>query len=333
MSLLLAVAMFAPQPSIRIESVRAPFPSHCLAHEQWKDPVANSPVDLLDSTRWWTLCARAARENGYALNVRFAEAVQIDRLRVSRPPGRSATRIEVHFHNRALSTKVPIYFREVPIGKDGGEARLGGPLKWNPNLLDDEGFRTRRLAAGLDRREIPSPLTVDGITVVFRALEPGDDPPSLGPVSLWLGDRMLPLADAARARTEHAKWVGEGIDHTLRGKHLQGGERVLTFDAGGTLYDTEREAWDAGHHEEVRVSLGRWQVSGGRLELTRNGKTMPIEYLLDDAPQEVWFQTEPVRGVYRIVKSVPVAKESPTLLDAPPAPTTPAKPVKVIPVR
>ena len=333
MTLLLAVAMLAPPAAVRIESIRAPFPPHCLAHDQWRDPVANSPVDLFDSTRWWKLCARAAHEKDYALDVRFAEAVRIDRLRLSRPPGRSANHVEVQFHDRTLSTAVPVYFRQVPIGPEGGEARLTGPLKWNPNLLDDDAFRARRVAAGLDPYEMPTPMRVDGLTFVVRGLEKGDGPPSLGPVSLWLGDTMLPLQGGAAARKAHATWVGEGIQRVLRGKHLIATERVLSFDPSGVVHLTSRDAWNAGNHHETRTVLGRWRVADGRLEFATTGPYAPVEYTLDDAPQEVWLQTAPLRGVYRLVGTAPANTEAPPLLESPPDAPAPPQPVPVIPVR
>jgi len=316
---LLAVALWAPPTSVRIESMRAPHPSHCLADGQWRDPVANSPIDLFDSQRWWTLCERASLERDYALEVRLAAPVRIDRLRLSRPPSRSARRVEVHFHDHRLSRRIPIYFREVNIGPDGGEARLRGPLEWNPNLLDDEGFRARREAAGLDAYEIPTPLEIDGLTFVIRELEPGKARPALGPVSLWLDGRMLPLADAAAAREAHAKWLAIGLERILRGHHLLGGLRVLSFDARGLVYETEREAWDGGHHGALRVRLGRWRIAKGRLEFASEATFLPVEYTIDDAPHEVWLQTAPLAGVYRLVKQVPGTRAPPPLLVDPPA--------------
>ncbi len=338
MTALLAVALFAPPATLRVESIRAPHPPHCIAASQWSDPIANSPVDLFDSTRWWTVCARAAAERDYALDVRLAAPVRIDRVRISRPPLRSAKRIEVHFHDRSLSTKVPVYFREIAIGADGGEARLQGPLKWNPNLLEDDGFHARRKAAGFDRYQLDTPLRVDGLTFVLRELEPGEKEPAIGPVTLWLADKMIPLDDAAGTRQAHARWLGNRLSQTLRGQHLQAGLRVLTLDASGILFETVREAWDAGNHEETRVALGRWRVADGRFEFAAEGggDFAPVEYSIDDAPLEVWLQTEPLTGVYRIVKKVPVAPHEPALLGAPPPSTAPPKtapePV-VIPIR
>lgn len=336
MTALLAVALLAPPASLRIESVRAPHPPHCIAADQWRDPVANSPIDLFDSTRWWTVCARAARESDYAINVRLAEPVTLDRVRISRPPLRSARRIEVHFHDSSLSDRVPIYFREISVGPEGGEARLQGPLKWNPNLIDDDGFHSRRTAAGFDRYELPTPLKVDGLTFVLRALEPGEKEPAIGPVTLWLGDRMIPLDDAAGARKAHARWVGTRLSQTLRGLHLQAGLRVLSLDAAGIVFETEREAWDAGRHEERRVALGRWRIADGRFEFAPEGATdfVPVEYTIDDAPQEVWLQTTPLTGVYRVVTTVPVGVHAPALMLAPPPAPPTKKPERVvIPIR
>jgi hypothetical protein len=335
---LLAVALLAPPVSVRVESIRAPHPPHCIAAGQWRDPIANSPVDLFDSTRWWTVCARAAREGDYAIDVRLAEPVRTDRVRISRPPLRSAKRIEIHFYDSSLSTKVPIYFREIAVGADGGEARLQGPLKWNPNLIDDDGFHARRKAAGHDRYQLDTPLKVDRLTFVLRELEPGEKEPAIGPVTLWLGDRMLPLEDAAGARAEHARWIGTRLSQTLRGQHLQAGLRVLSLDASGIVFETVREAWDAGEHEAARVALGRWRIADGRFEFAAEGGAdyAPVEYTIDDAPHEVWLQTRPLTGVYRIVETVPAPKHEPALLGAPPPAAAPAKKAPervVIPIR
>lgn len=368
----LAVAAPEGAPTIAIASIRAPVPPHCLAAEQWKDPNARGPLNLFDGDpeRAWVMCPEAAREPDYTLEIRFEKPVTADELRLvlgaagleevrARPK-----RIDVGLRNGKLSTLFPINVRtlELPAGRRVHLLSLWGPLRWNPALIDDLGFHDRRRALGYDEHEIPMPLTIDGLTLVFRDLAPGAAPPAIGELTLLRDEKPVPVTGLDAARAAHVAFIERGLRHIVGGRYLVGAERTLHFAPDGAVWEIPAAAWKQGRTRpapetapaaadakppakapaasEVAAptrkpavaaepdrpprKIGAWRIAAGRLEYAREARFAPLEYLVDDAPHRVRL-CEPLAGTYTVRTAPPAAA------DTAPLPTLGADPLGELP--
>jgi hypothetical protein len=323
----------APTPEpIRVRDVRAPSMPHCFAEDQWVDPMANSPINLLDGDpeSAWTLCTEAAEMQDYTVRVRFAAPVAVDLVRLVIPPDTSGRmrpqRVEIALHDSALSDRLPIYFRELAIAPDRAfhDVGLTGKLSWNPSLINDVAFHARRRARRLDEFEIQKPLRTDGITLVFRKMGAGDRPPRIAELALQLGGRNLPVADVELARRNHAAYIEQGLRQVLEGNYLVSFRRVVGFGPDGTLWTITPDAFRGGAGmpsdgppivgDEAAVTstvvapprrAGRWRIEGGRLLMGREGGGAAVGYRVDRAPDEVKLLDGPFAGTWNAAAQPP----------------------------
>jgi len=343
------VTCAAAATPVKVKTIRAAQPPHCLAAEQWRAALKYAAVNLFDGdpATTWRLCPRAEREPGYALDVRFAGPVELDAVRIDLVAGaRAPARLDVAFYNTALSRRFPIHYAEMslPAGRTTHELSLDGPLKWNPMLLNDLGFRERRRKAGYSETEVPRPLAVDGITLVFRKLAPGAGPVEIADLTLLRDEEALPVEGLDAARKRYIDFLARGLRHILADRYLVAEDRVLCFAKGGKLREHTPEDWKAGKVDGGKI-LGTWRIEAGRLELRSRHKFEPVSYFIDDAPFKVELLSKPVAGTYRVATRPPKAEgskgpaptlgadptgEPPPLLDDEPPP--PAKDGPKIPI-
>ena len=66
--------------SLTVSEVSAPYPKHCLDQRQWLNPQEFSPYNLFDpdSSRVWQLCDYAIKDQGYTVNFKLTQPIEID---------------------------------------------------------------------------------------------------------------------------------------------------------------------------------------------------------------------------------------------------------------
>jgi hypothetical protein len=337
----------ASEPSVTVTEVRAPSPPHCLADEQWKDADRTSPINLFDGdvNTSWVLCPDATTEPGYSVEILFAQPVAIDRLDVvlsADAASRSKLKhVDVGLRDSRLSTLYPIHVHplEVVDGRREQSVSLKGRLDWGSMLVDDMGFADRRRKLGMDVYEVPHPVTIDGLWLIFRDFEPGKPPPALAELRLYRDDKPVPFGGIAEARAAHSKFLEQGLEHILRGRFLVADDRTLAFTPEGVVWSIPRAEWDQGHvtSDGSKTSpvkkVGEYRIHGSRLELTAGKKTEPVRYSIDESPQKVVLG-EPFAGTYAVHTAPPKGAETaaPTLAAEPPAPASKSDAPPLVPL-
>lgn len=335
---------------IKISSVRAPNPPHCMSDQQWTDATVDSPLNLFDGDpeRVWVLCPRASEEPDYAVDVRFAKPVKLDQLRVQlateqAPLGEHSLpqRLEIAFLRSDLSS-IPIAFRtlELAPGRDAIDLSLKGALKWSPNLINDPEFGARRQAKGYDEYDIPLPLEIDGMVLVIRRQTRKAEPIQIAELQMWFEEKRLPVKGLAKAHKAHEAFLSQGLKTVVTGYYFVSPQRILGFASDGRLWEIPPASWAAGvgfpkagaqpavptpaegaDPLPLPKQLGQWKIKGSRLEVTHRRKSAPIRYVVDDAPNAVIFEGPLVGGKYEVQVSPPrktaSGKSRPTLGEDP----------------
>lgn len=340
-----SVALGKPTP-IRIKTIRAPNPPHCMAAAQWTDAEGESPLNLFDGdpSKVWTLCKNASEEPDYAVEVRFEKPITLDQLRVvlatEKAPAKDRslpTRLEVAFLRSDLSS-TPIFFRTLELGPDQAtmEMSLKGPLKWSPNLINDPQFGAKRQKLGYSEYDIPMPLETDGLVLVIRRKDGKPAPAQLAELQLWFEEARLPVKGLAKARKAHRAFIEQGLVTVLRDHYLVGKDRVLGFAPDGRLWAIAPATWATGMGFPAKGEspqlpkvaegqpplppvklLGPWRIEAGRVEVFHRRKYVPIRYLIDRAPRSVTLAGGGLDGEYEVKVAPPhstaTAQASPSL--------------------
>ncbi len=315
---LAAMAEAAPAAgpqALVVHTVRAADPPHCMAAGQATDPLVGGPLDLFDgrADQPWVLCPEAAAVQDYAIDFTFAQPIQVDGLRLEPGPkgGNTPAVVELGLHNRALSTRWPVHFRQAQLTAGPAVMAFTGRLQWNPQLVNDEGFHERRRAQGLHALDMPLPLTLDKLTVVIRQVDPKAGPVQLGELTFMFQGKPVAVQGLAAAKARHAAFLGKGLTHVLARRFLVGEARTAHLADGGEIRSMPTAQWTAGGwaDAEARTLTGRWQVVDGRLEMSgpKGKRFVAVDYLVDAAPERVVLRSGPLAGTWRVASAAPNA--------------------------